>query len=69
VLQGDLTIRETTKPAAFDARVRLQDGALTGQAVTTILMSDYGFGPIDILDMLKTEDQVKITVDLVAQPQ
>jgi polyisoprenoid-binding protein YceI len=69
VLQGDLTIRETTKPASFDASVQLQDEALTGQATTTILMSDFGFGPIDILDMLKTEDQVKVTVEFVAQQQ
>ena len=68
-LQGDLTIRDTTQPAAFDARVRFQDDALTGQAVSTILMSDYGFGPIDILGVLKTEDQVKVTVDFVARPQ
>jgi polyisoprenoid-binding protein YceI len=68
-IQGDLTIRDTTKPAAFDARVTLQDEALTGQALTTILMSDYGFGPISILNMLETEDEVKITLDIVARPK
>jgi polyisoprenoid-binding protein YceI len=68
-LQGDLTIRDATKPASFDTKVKLQDGALTGQAVTTILMSDFGFGPIDVLGMLKTEDQVKITIDFVARPK
>jgi len=68
-LQGDLTVRDKTRPASFDATVSLQGEALTGQATTTILMSDYGFGPIDILNMLKTEDQVKITVDFVALPK
>jgi polyisoprenoid-binding protein YceI len=68
-LQGDLTIRDTTKPAAFDANVMWQDNTLTGQAVTTILMSDYGFGPISILNMLETQDEVKITLDFVARPK
>ena len=68
-LRGDLTVRDTTRPAAFEARVRLQEDTLTGQAATTILMSDYGFGPIDIFGVLKTEDEVKITVDFVARPQ
>jgi polyisoprenoid-binding protein YceI len=67
-LHGDLTIRDTTRPIVFDTRVRLVDNVLTGQAVTTLLMSEYGFGPIDILGILKTEDEVKITIDFVAQP-
>ena len=67
-LQGDLTIRGTTRPAAFDVQVRLDGNTLTGQAVTTFLMSDYGFGPINVLGILQTEDEVKITVDFVARP-
>jgi polyisoprenoid-binding protein YceI len=69
VLQGDLTIRDTTRPATFETRVTLQDEALSGQATTTFLMSDFGFGPIEILNMLMTENEVKITVDFVARPQ
>jgi hypothetical protein len=30
-------------------------------------MSEYGFGPIDILGILKTEDEVKVTIDFVAR--
>jgi polyisoprenoid-binding protein YceI len=67
-IQGDLTVRDTTKPASFDATVTWQDDALTGQALTTILMSDYGFGPISILNMLETQDEVKILLDFVARP-
>jgi polyisoprenoid-binding protein YceI len=69
VLQGNLTIRETTRPATFEARVRLEDETLAGQATTTFLMSDFGFGPISILNMLETEDEVNIRVDFVARPQ
>lgn len=67
-LLGDLTIRDTTRPAAFEARVSLEGNTLTGQAVTTFLMSDYGFGPINVLGILRTEDEVKITIDFVARP-
>ena len=66
-LRGDLTIRDTTRPIVFDAQVRQEGDTLTGQAVTTFLMSDYGFGPIDILGILKTEDEVKVTIDFVAR--
>jgi hypothetical protein len=58
----------TTRPAVFEAPVRLEGNTLTGQEVTTFLMSDYGFGPIDILGILKTEDEVKISIDFAARP-
>jgi polyisoprenoid-binding protein YceI len=67
-LQGDLTIRDTTRPATFEARVTLDGDALTGQATTSFLMSEFGFGPIDMFGVLKTEDEVKVTVDFVARP-
>jgi polyisoprenoid-binding protein YceI len=67
-ISGDLTIREVTKPVEFDATVKLAGGTLTSTATTTILMSDFGFGPIDILGMLKTEDEAKVTLNLVARP-
>lgn len=65
---GDLTIRETTLPASFDVTARLEGGALRGQAVITILMSDYGFGPISIGGILNTEDEAKVTLNFVARP-
>ncbi len=67
-ITGDLTIREVTKPVTFDAVIRLEGDQLTGQAVTTILMSDFEFGPISIGGMLNTEDQAKVTLNLVARP-
>jgi polyisoprenoid-binding protein YceI len=67
-ITGDLTIREKTLPATFDAVVRLEGNQLTGQATTTILMSDFEFGPISIAGILKTEDEAKITLKIVARP-
>ncbi len=67
-ISGDLTIRDVTKPISFDAVVRLADNQLSGQATTTILMSDFGFGPISIAGILKTEDEAKVTLTFVARP-
>jgi hypothetical protein len=32
-------------------------------------MSDYGFGPIEVVGILGTEDEVKVTIAFKAQPQ
>ena len=66
-ISGDLTIKEVTQPVTFEATVQVQDGVLTGNASTTILMSDFGVGPISILSILETEDEVKIAFDFVAR--
>jgi polyisoprenoid-binding protein YceI len=67
-ITGDLTIRDVTRPVTFDATVRADPGQVSGQAVTTILMSDFGFGPISIGGMLNTEDEAKVTLTFVARP-
>ncbi|MBT3392296.1 MAG: YceI family protein [Chloroflexi bacterium] len=67
-VMGDTTIRETTLPLAFNVSAKLENGALSGQATTTFLMSDFGFGPISIGGILETEDEVSMTLDYVAYP-
>jgi len=67
-ISGDLTIHQVTKPAVFDATIKLSGDTLSGTATTTILMSDFGFGPISLVGMLKTEDQAKVTLTFVARP-
>jgi polyisoprenoid-binding protein YceI len=65
---GDLTVKETTKPVTFDVTAKLDGDTLTGTAVTTILLSEFGVGPIEIAGMLGTEDQAKLTLAFVARP-
>jgi polyisoprenoid-binding protein YceI len=67
-ISGELTIREVTKPVTFDVTVMLEGDTLSGEAVTTILMSDFGFGPISIGGILNTEDEAKVTLTFVARP-
>ena len=66
-VNGDLTIRDTTRPVSFDVKAKLNAGTLSGEAVTTILMSDFAFGPISIAGILNTEDQAKVTLTFVAR--
>ncbi len=63
---GDLTVKTTTQSVTFNITARLQNNTLTGEATTQILMSQFGVGPISLLGLLQTEDQVKITFDFVA---
>jgi polyisoprenoid-binding protein YceI len=64
---GDLTVRETTRPTTFNVQASLNEGILAGQASTTLLMSEFGVGPIDT-GVLGTEDEVKIIFNFVARP-
>jgi len=65
---GDLTVREVTKPVTFDVTLQYQGNTLTGEASTTILMSDFQVGPISIAGILNTEDEVKLIFNFVARP-
>jgi polyisoprenoid-binding protein YceI len=64
---GDVTIREATRPLTFDVSVKLDGDTLSGTATTSFLMSDYGFGPISMVGILNTEDQVKIIFNITAK--
>jgi|YNPMSStandDraft_1061717.scaffolds.fasta_scaffold00280_18 polyisoprenoid-binding protein YceI len=65
---GNLTVKDVTREVAFDITAQLSGDTLTGTATTTLLMSDFGVGPISILGVLNTEDEVKLTFDFVARP-
>jgi polyisoprenoid-binding protein YceI len=67
-VSGDLTVRDTTRPATFDVTMQMDGDTLRGEAKTTLLMSDFGIGPISIAGILKTEDEIKTTFTFVAQP-
>ena len=68
MISGNLTVREVTHPVTFNTVVRLESDRISGRAQTTLLMSDFGFGPISIAGMLNTEDEIRVTFDFVARP-
>lgn len=65
-LVGDLTVKETTVPATWDATVELVGGELVATATTTVKMSDLGIGPISVAGLVRSEDEVTLALDLVA---
>jgi polyisoprenoid-binding protein YceI len=67
-ITGDLKVKEVTKPVTFDVTAKADGNVLSGTATTTILMSDFGVGPITLAGILGTEDKVKLTIAFVARP-
>lgn len=68
-LNGDLTIRDVTKPVTFDVTAKLDGDTLTGTGTTHVLMKDFGFDPPNIAGMLTVQDGVTITVNFTAKEQ
>ena len=67
-LIGDLTLRDETKLVAWEAKVTLVDGALTGMAATMFEMSDFGIEPPSVPVVLSLDETIRLEVDLTARP-
>ena len=65
-LVGDLEVKETTAEVSWDVTGRMVSGELVATATTTLKMSDFDIGPINIAGLVQTEDEVALTLDLVA---
>jgi polyisoprenoid-binding protein YceI len=65
-MSGDLTVKEITHSATWTVTATLDGDTLTGSASTTILMSTYDVGPINIAGFVETENEVLLTFDFVA---
>jgi polyisoprenoid-binding protein YceI len=67
-LIGDLTLRDVTKLVAWEARVTLIDGALSGTAATMFEMPDFGIEPPSVPVVLSLDETIRLEVDLTARP-
>ncbi len=67
-ITGDLLIRDVTKPVTFEVTGKIENETMSGTATTTIKMSDFGVEPPNILNVLRSEDDVKIEFKFVARP-
>ena len=68
VLHGFLTVRETTIFSDWNVELTLEADRMVGRATTDILMSDFGAGPISLVGLLSTEDEMQLSLDFVARP-
>jgi len=65
-LTGDLNVKTTTKPVTFDVEAVLRGDELQATATATIRMSDFGVGPIDVVGLVSTSDEMTLTFEFVA---
>lgn len=65
---GDLTVRETTVPTTFAVTAQLAGTRLSGTATTQLLMTDFGFDPPAIANLIAAENEVDVTFEFVAVP-
>lgn len=66
-INGDLTVKTTTRPVVWTGTLKLDNGQIAGSATTNFNMSDFGVGPIQT-PLISTEDGVKLVFDFVAIP-
>ena len=66
VLHGYLTVHDVTVLSDWTVELTVEADRLIGKATTDILMSQFGVGPISIVGLLSTEDEMQLTLDFVA---
>jgi polyisoprenoid-binding protein YceI len=69
ILQGDLTVRDVTKPVAWQADVTLNGDTLTGNAATSFTMQDFNIEKPSVPVVLSLDDTLQLEIDLTARPQ
>ena len=52
-MEGEVTVKDITRPASFDVTATLADGEIEATAVTEAKLSDFDAGPISIAVWLK----------------
>ncbi len=65
-ITGDLTIKETTKPATLKATGTLTNNELHLKATTTVSLTNYGIGPINMVGFAQAGDNAQLNFDLTA---
>ena len=65
-IDGDLTVHGTTKPVSWKANATLSGDTLTADATATVKMSEFGVGPISLIGLVKTGDDVTLHLSLTA---
>lgn len=68
-IQGDLTIRDVTRPVVFEATVQAESAdRLTGTATTIVKYADYNLQIPDVPFVANVSDDVELKIEFVALP-
>ena len=65
-LDGLLTIRDVQRPASFSGSAVLSGNVLRGTMTTTILMTEFGFTPPEITNLMKANNEALLTIEFLA---
>lgn len=65
-LLGDLTVHGVTRPVTWDVTATFAHGGLTGNATTTVQITDFGMTPPKAGPVLSIEDQLKLELVFAA---
>ncbi|HLJ58494.1 MAG TPA: YceI family protein [bacterium] len=66
-IAGSLEVHGVTKPVTFSGTVTLNGQTLTGDATTSVLMTDFGFDPPSLLGVLQAQNQAELEIQFTAQ--
>jgi hypothetical protein len=65
-VDGDLTVKGKAAPAHLEATARRSNGELHIKATSTVKLSTWDIGPINLIGFVSTGDDATLTFDLVA---
>ena len=65
-IEGNVTVKGKPATATFDVTATWKDGELVATATTVAKLSRFDAGPISIAGLVQTEDDVRLTLELVA---
>lgn len=62
-MEGNLTVRDTTRPLTWNVKAVKNGQRLTGEATTFLMMKDWGVEPPNIAGVLIVKDGVTLTIN------
>jgi mono/diheme cytochrome c family protein/polyisoprenoid-binding protein YceI len=65
-IEGTLEVKDLERPVRWIVSASVTGDTLTATATTTVSMSDFGVGPISKVGLVRTSDEVDLTLRLVA---
>jgi len=68
-LHGDLTVRGVTRPVTWQVTATFANGGLTGNATTSVKLTDFGMTPPKAGPVLSIEDQLNLELAFAASRQ
>ncbi|HEY1737104.1 MAG TPA: YceI family protein, partial [Acidimicrobiia bacterium] len=66
-LLGVLKVKQTQRPVTWDVTGSVANGTLNATATLHVKMSQFGIGPIELVGLVSTGDDVTLTMHLVAE--